>query len=58
MAREEATLGVDHKTYFFIGEGVGSERFYNKINLASIFLPKENMHTVTAERKKKFTHAQ
>ena len=39
MAREEATLVVDHVTYFFIGEGVRSERFYNKINPASTVLP-------------------
>ena len=59
MARKEAILGVDHKTYFFIGEGVGSERFYNKINPASIVLPKKKKYAYShCRKKKKFTHAQ
>ena len=53
MAREEATLGVDHVTYIFIGEGVGGERFYKNINPASIVLPKIKCAHSHCRKKKK-----
>ena len=58
MAREEATLGVDHVTYIFIGEGVGGERFYKNINPASIVLPKIKCAHSHCRKKKKFAHVQ
>lgn len=52
MAREGATFGVDHVTYFFIEEGVRVTDFIKKINPASIVLLKRKYAHSHCRKKK------